>query len=394
MVDYSFIRLKDNLSKALNVGNPNVTDNSFNFYESIHLIPNEFYCQITNLDSGITFAGDYRAVVTTKCGVEIEEITNQVAIYEIDDQRGLNQIAFEFYFKNDYGLEPILLCIEHTESNQKFYSNPFVCTETLKEQTSFFMYRSYGYFNGISYDKFDGYQAIRLNLFYDYPENKTEVGEYYQITSKNTISNRALYKQSYKYKSVEINPFAYERANIMLIHDVIYVDSVRITNKPQLVSEERLGDTNVFQSIMDCFKDYNDEKCYDLQIFEPIQLVEYTPYGYYGNDNHPTLLWMLFNVPIISTNGLVIELRKYDDDSLVQTLLQNDLTVSEYEITSNLTSLDNSTKYYFKVSQGIEAELSSFDGINNKDFWWFKLRDRDYSSDDYSRFEDGGDYNA
>ena len=94
MVDYSFLRLKTSLNEALNVGNPNITDDSFNYYESIHLIPNEMYCQVTNCDSGITFAGDYSAKVLTMCGNEVEEITNQVAIYELNDIRGLNQIAF------------------------------------------------------------------------------------------------------------------------------------------------------------------------------------------------------------------------------------------------------------------------------------------------------------
>lgn len=387
MVDYSFLRLKTSLNEALNVGNPNITDDSFNYYESIHLIPNEMYCQITNCDSGITFAGDYKAKILTMCGNEIEEITTQVAIYELNDIRGLNQIAFEFYFKKDYGLEPIILCLEHTESNQKFYSNPFVCTEILKEQTSFFEYRSYGYFYGISYDKFDGYQAIRLNVYYDYPENKTEVGEYYQISTKNTISDRALYKQSYKYSTVEINPFTYERANIMLIHDVIYCDGTRISNKPQLTSEERLGDSNVFPSNMDLFKDLNDTKCYELQIFEELELLVKLPFGNYNNDSHPTEWLMSFNLQILNIDGLIVQLRKYSDDSIIETFTQSDMSINITEVFSDLGTLENDTKYYFTVSQGIKSELSEFNGIQDKDTWWFRLKEHDYSSEDYSTID-------
>lgn len=52
MIDFSFIRLKDNLNDALNVGNSPMA--GVVWYDAIQLLPNEIYTQITSVNGGIS----------------------------------------------------------------------------------------------------------------------------------------------------------------------------------------------------------------------------------------------------------------------------------------------------------------------------------------------------
>lgn len=386
MVDYSFLRLEKSLEKALNIGNPNISD--INYNNQVHLIPNEFYCQITNTNFGITLAGDYIVKLVDKCDNEIDDITEYFAISEFSDIRGLNQIAFEFKIKSDYGLNPILFKIIHTESESVYYSNPFVCTETLKEQTSLFTYKNYGYFNGISYDMFEGYQQIRLNLWFDNVENQTETSEYYQISTKNTISSRAMYKQVERYQSTYMNRFTFERSNIMFIHDVVYVDSIRITNKPQLSSEERLGNSNLFPASIDMFKDYNDTFVYEPQIFD-LNVVSKFPFGVYTFVS-PSQAMIIFDVNIINLGGTLIEMRDYYTDEVYKTFNDDFLNFDFNSIFFSIGLAYPFSKYYFTISPNTISSTAGivFEGIQDKDSWWFVRKKGDYSELDY----DSGDY--
>lgn len=388
MIDYSFLRLEKDFAKAKDIGNPNVS-NIINTNQ-IHLKPNEFYCQITNTSYGLTLAGDYEVYLIDECGNEIDDITEQLAVYEFSDIKGINQIAFEFYLTKDYGYTPLHLKIVHPYSEFTYYSNPFICTETNIEQTSYFVYRDYGYFNGISYDKYENYQAIRLNLWFDNVESQTEVSEYYQISTKNTIASRALFKQVYQYKSDYMNAFVFERINMMSIHDVIYIDGVRITNKPQLSSEERIGDTNYFTTSTSFFKDYSDTYTYRYNIFDDIELLNMLPFGNYENSSHPTGIYMLFNKEITNYDNIVLKLFKYDDDSFVREYTALNFTHSGNELTADLGEIEDSTKYYFTLNNGITSFVFTFEGINDKDTWWFRTMGGDYDPDDY----DDLDYNT
>lgn len=382
MVDYSFLRLEKSLEKALNIGNPRISD--INYNNQVHLIPNEFYCQITNTSFGITLAGDYIVKLVDKCDNEIDDITEYFAISEFSDIRGFNQIAFEFKIKSDYGLNPILFKIIHTESESIYYSNPFVCTETLKEQTSLFTYKNYGYFNGISYDMFDGYQQIRLNLWFDNIENQTETSEYYQISTKNTISSRAMYKQVERYQSTYMNRFTFERSNIMFIHDVVYVDNIRITNKPQLSSEERLGNSNLFPASIDMFKDYNDIFVYEPQIFT-FDLLSLNPLGTFTIVS-PSSATMVFSSNVIDNGNTIIEMRYFNTDELILSRNSSQLSIFEGTITFSIGALFENNTYYFTVTPNTLSNPVglTFEGISDKEQWKWRRKNGDYSANDYN----------
>lgn len=385
MIDYSFLRFERTLRKAKDLNDPLVTEGRLNSFYQVHLKPNEVYSQITNFKDGIVFSGDYQVFIVDSCGNELTEITDTFFVFESNSE-GVPQIYYEFIVPFDYGLEFIHLKIVNLYNEETFYSAPFVCSETLLNQTSLFTYRSYGKFFGIDYNVFDFYQNIRLNIWFDKPNNETETNEYYQITTRNTISSRPQYKQIESYKSTYLNRFTFERANIMLIHDVCYVNGIRITNKPQLNSEDRLGNTNKFGANVDLFKDYCDTYNFNSEYFR-LQYIYLYPLGLYNI--MPINGSIQFNFNVFDNEETIIKLIRYSNDEIVHTYFSNQLIFNGSLIEFNLPNDLENGKYYFLVSGGtISNEYGQvFEGIFNKNTWVFRVGEGDYSKEDYKSTE-------
>tara|TARA_R100000541_G_scaffold45643_1_gene52618 strand:+ start:2194 stop:3369 length:1176 start_codon:yes stop_codon:yes gene_type:complete len=387
MIDYSFIRLKPTLNEALNTGNSPLSQ--YIYYNQIHLLPSENYLQTTNVKDGIVFNGDYRAELIDCEENILADITQNVGIYEFIDKNGINQISFELAKLNvDFGFKELILRLTHTVSNNAFYSNPFVLTAESSYETSRFDYKSYGYVNGVSYEIAPYYQSIRLNFWFDNVENETEVSDYYQISNGNTISNRALYKQLEKYKSEYLTRFAYERANIMLISDVIYVDGVRITNKPQVKNGDRLGFSNLFDGSFACYKDYNDTFIYGYQILEPLGLISQSPLGIYTLSSLPTEITGVFNRNITLNTG-TIEIRKISDDSLVQYYIEDDINVIGNTFTIDITGVITlNDEYYITITSGLFTNgFETYEGIDDNISWTFKTSLGDFDNTDFNNID-------
>lgn len=384
MIDYSFIRLKPTLNEALNIGNSPLSQ--YIYYNQIHLLPCENYLQTTNVKDGIVFNGDYKAELIDCNENVLADITQNVGIYEFIDKNGINQISFELAKLNlDFGFKELLLKLTHTVSNDAFYSNQFVLTADCSYETSRFDYKSYGYVNGVSYDKVPYYQSIRLNFWFDNVENETEVSDYYQISNGNTISNRALYKQLEKYKAEYLTRFAYERANIMLISDVIYIDGVRITNKPQVKNGERLGYSNLFDGSFACYKDYNDTYTYGYQIASPLSLTNQSPLGIYTLATLPTEITGTFNRNIVLNTG-TIEIRKTSDDSLIQYFIEDDIIVVGNTFTIDITGVITlNDSYYITISNNLfSSGCETFNGIDDNSSWIFQTSLGDFNNADFN----------
>jgi len=384
MIDYSFIRLKPTLNEALDIGDCPLSQ--FIYYNQIHLLPNENYLQITNIKNGIAFDNDYKAEIVDCSDNILADITQNVGIYEFIDKNGVNQISFELAKLGvDFGFQAVSLKLSHTTSDAVFYSNPFVITSEFEYETTRYDYKSYGYFNGISYDKVPFTQSIRLNFWFDNVESQTEVSDYYQITNGNTVSTRALYKQLEKFKSEYLNRFTYERANVLLIHDVIYSNSTRITNKPQIKNNDRLGYSNIFESSFSCFKDYNDEFDYGFQILDELSLNLRSPLGRYDLTSLPTLITGSFNRNVTLGSGF-LEVRDSLTDNLLAYYTEDDIT-----LVGNSFSIDNTGiittngTYYILVSSGLFYDIFNiYDGISNSTEWQFIVSDADFNGIDFN----------
>jgi len=271
-MDYSFIRL----SKIEDSENPAIS--KINYSDCIQLATDEIYTQISNNSDGIAFDNDYSVFVVDCENTELLDITAKVNIYEFTDRNGIKQVIFTINsIAKDFGFNPLKLKFSKTTGSDIWYSNELIITDEFLEETTRFDYKANGYFHGISYDILNIKQSIRLRCFFDRLDNETEVKDYYQITRGNTISTRALFKELSHYKFSTINPFVFRRINILLIHDIIYIDTFRMTNKTNVKGSERLGYSNLSEAEFSVYINKSDIYISGLQ---PVLLPHYSGLHY------------------------------------------------------------------------------------------------------------------
>lgn len=251
MVDYSFLRFKDNFVEAKNIGDsPTAT----HIKHVIQLSPNEAYCQITNVSGGMAFGGNYNAYIVDCDDVVLKDITDYIFIDEFS-YNGETQSKIEVVNINtDYYNKTVFIKLESTESDVVFWSNPIMISDYRLFETSYFQYKNYDDFQGIGYTNAQCWQSIRLKCYFDIPVDNSEIDSYFQISRDRTISPRALIKRFEQYKIDFINSFSYILLNTLLKHDLIYVNGVRITDKPVVESQEREGESNWFTTTFICAK--------------------------------------------------------------------------------------------------------------------------------------------
>jgi hypothetical protein len=280
MTDFSFLRLKETFAEALKVDD--FTNLDLRYWDTIRLSPKENYLQTTNLTEGFSFNGNYRVYLIDLCQKVLVEITDNVAIEEFTDENGKRQFSFELLtLGQDFQNEPICLKFVHTVSDSVLYSNPFVLTEYDIENTIRFDYRSYGNFEGVDYGRSLKTQSIRVAGYFTGYLDETETKNYYQISTSNTVSSRSLIKRGAKYHIQRVNAFSFFRYNLVLNHDVIYLNGVRVTNKTILKASEQEGASNVTGADFNVYTDLNDTFTPELQIFEVLGLLTFEPTGNY-----------------------------------------------------------------------------------------------------------------
>lgn len=383
-LDYSFIRLKPTFTQAVQLGDPRVSD--FNYHNVIQLLPNESYLQITNLDSGIAFDGDLKVEIIN-CHEEIlSDVTDNVAVIEFIDENGVNQISFEVAYLNvNFYNEPVFFKFSKTTGSDVWYSNPVLITDDHENETTRFDYKSYNYFHGIDYPRADWMQSIRLKTWYDRPADETEVKDYYQITNGNTISTRALLRETEIYKFDYVNPFVFRASNILLIHDIIYIDGVRMTNKTTLKSSDRLGQSNLMETEFTVSKNHSDIYVPINQIFEPLELIDKSPLGFYTLGTMPTNIIGQFNRPIAKTTGTV-KIYNVSDNTLFAMFDESEILITGDGFQIGVTGLFIiNGAYYIKISDGLFVSgVEPYAGINNTTDWTFEITDGDFLGTDFN----------
>ena len=383
MVDYAFIRIKNNFLDAKNIADSPSAE--IFEYGCIQIGTTDTILQITNVSGGISFGGNYQVHIVDCSNTELLDITNNVFIQEFTNDSGVNQIAFEVVNINkDFYRQDVYFRFTHTLSDAVYFSNPLNITDYEINKTVFFEYKNYTDFDGIGYTNSQKYQAIRLRMYFDIPIDESEVQNYFQVTQGNTISARVLEKLFYKYQVDYINSFTYTRLNKLLKHNVIYIDCVRLTDKPIVSSEDREGSTNWFTTNFIVAKDFNDTKQYDYQIYQGMQAVQFLPSGAYTLANLPTDGKILFTTNITLNTGTIT---LYDsNDNIVGLFNETQLEVTDNRIDiGDITNLVLSNGvYYFHISEGLVSGLGEdYIGINDNITWTFTVQNPDYSSADY-----------
>lgn len=378
-MDKSFLRFEADFTQAKYVKDSPVASIIRN--EAIQLLPNEFYLQITNTDNGISFDGDYNAFLIDCAGNELADITNKVAIYEFIDKNGVNQIAIELYKLGlDFYKKQVFIKLVHTTGSDIYYSNGFLLTDYQSYKTTRFDYFNHTWIDGISYDKVNFYQSIRLQTWFESLEDKTEVSDYYQISRGNTISNRPLRKQTEKYVCELMTNFVYERANLMLCHDVIYVDGVRMTNKTTFKGADRVSDTNTFRTDIAIYKDYNDNYLAQPFIYETLTLIDKLPFGIYTLDSFQNNIKLTFNKDISVLSGTITI--KDSSDTIIATFDETDVVITDNSAKIDITGIITTNDTY---TINVTTEMFT-DGIDKSVAynWSFIIADGEFESTEFS----------
>lgn len=236
-IDYSFIRLRETVAEALNLGEGPGT--KFADFRQVQLLPGDDqpYLQVTNSPVSLPF-DSYQVFVVRACdGVELEEITSQVDLQEFTDVNTLEQFAFEITeLPTDHNSTQVYLRFELTfmAVTTSYYTNTLLITNQDADLTTRFDYRSDSLYEGTDYDAFGWYQSIRLNLYFREYVSQDELTPYFQISRNQNINQRVNQADINRYIFPFLNAWTAKRLKRMLYGDRVYItrysDSIGIRN--------------------------------------------------------------------------------------------------------------------------------------------------------------------
>lgn len=380
-MDFSFLKLyKNNFDGAVLNDNTKAFLNKFTGF--VQMKTDDWFVQITNCADNIAFGGNITIELIDFCQNVRFTFTKNVNFFykEITDINGIKQIAFKFGNVGiDFGEEIFFLKISHTTSFKVWYSAGFCITNHESENTSLIRYKNEDYFKGISYDVSNDFQVIRLQCFKTDGDYKEEKEEEIQITGT-SMSSRATSTLVDKYVMYLCDFFTWKRMQVMLDHDIIYIDDYRITNKPTITKGERIPDSNVFQVDFDADP---DEELFDFGF----EVVNKSPLGVYDIALLPTDIDISFNQSIALDSGFI---KLYTDaDVLLATFTEADAAMSGtdgIQIAMATAGLGVG-KYYILLGNGLVKSWQGDDiSITDKRVWPFEITDdlRRYNPERYN----------
>lgn len=388
-MDFSFLKLYSTINGYLN-------DNKFknthiSYYLSIQLSPNEVYLQMTNFDGGISIDSDFKAYLVDSCDNALTEITENIFIEEFIDSNGNNQCKIEIVNLGvDYYGRAVQIRIDQISSNAKYYTRPIKVTNKDIDKTYRFDYKNSKNLYGLSYENADCYQSIRLCNEFSGLNNKTEVNDYYQISTENNISFRPLRQIANNYIIENIDTFTSERLQELLLHNIVYIDGKRITNKPILEIGDRRGKTNIFTANFTANVSTTDTYEQSYQIFNGLQITSILPSTLATPCTIETDATVTFNIPITLNTGTVT-IYDASDNSVVRTFTEADMSVvvpNQLYIADFLVPQLLNGNYYVHISQGLVSGLGiDFEGISDTTTWTFSLTDGQFNRLEFNNTE-------
>lgn len=329
-------------------GNANIV-----YFSQIVLRPNTFYCQ------KLPFLTDneYSVFVADLCGNNLQEITEHCYF-------SLNYIEFASVF-DFYGQYVCLKIVNNINPIDIWFSNPVFITDEFYSVDLIYKNISENY-----------KQRSGLNCYFTRAVQESEVKTYIQ-ESGTKVSGKATFTEMKKYVFEQLDNFNYRNINTALANTIVYLDSLRITDKPLLKDADIEGSQNTFQSELTASVNYNDSFDYQLQIAKPLELVSYYPNTIYtlaGLENRITLT---FNHSIDSVSSSIIKLFKdnvfYSNLDLIQ--INNTTFEQEYSFTEN-------GNYTIEIENG--KFISNLYGQTQQMSLDFRIKNGDYSSIHYS----------
>lgn len=376
-IDYSFIRLLTDFEKAKS---DIAYDSEYFYNNAIVLHPEERYLQISNSSVDIAFDDSYKVELIDCNNNVLLDITDKIYISEFQDIDGIYQIAFEILpIEQDFYYKDVYFKFTHLDSTLVLYSNAVNITADNIKETFRLDYKSYSYNNGVSYDRAQFYQSIRILGYYNGVIGKEDATIYRQLNGK-VRKSRIVQSFENVYKLDNINSFAYKRLFNALNSDLVYINGVRAIVTDDLTSDERQGKSNVFGAEFNA--QLNDGEVYvdEFQILPNFDYIELDPLGSYKVADTPTTGYALFNENVNEVHYL--ELYNYDTDAFIDDLTG---TIIGNQVNFSLPSLG--VGRYYILGKFTSVNLVDLE-ISDKSIWNFKITTGDYSNADY----DSNDY--
>ena len=292
-------------NKALDL-NANATIGSLN---QIILRPNVFYCQ------KLPFLTDdeYSVFVADLCGNNLQEITEN-CYFSLD--------YIEFASIYDFEVDAVIIkIVNNINPNDIWYSNPLLITANFL--TTEIDYK----------DISDSYmQSAGIKAYFTRAVQESEVKTYVQ-ESGTKVSGKATFTEMRKYIFEKLDNFVYRRLNLALARSIVYLDTLRVTDKPLMKDGDIEGSQNTFQSELTASVNYSDTYTRAFQIAEPLELVSYYPSTIYTLDSVENRITLIFNHSVDSISTSVVKLYKDDVFYINLDLIQINSTTFEQDYT-------------------------------------------------------------
>lgn len=304
MIDFSFISLHRSLEDVQRALSDRPTASNSN--QNNVVLGDRTTCQISNVAGGISFDEYYTVTIADLCGNDVYDISDKVAITSfVHDFNGTQQIAFEIFpLGINRGGEHFIL--KFTGQVETFYSTPV----TLGGYgiIDHFVYFNTKTFEGISYFNSQIKQAISIRgIDRSGKESASIVSSYDQVFSGSgkRVTPKVIRLWLRNYALQYISEFIYDRFQVLLNHEFVYLNGERITNKPQLEAIEWVGESNWGETSFQAGYDPSDLFQYVLQIFDPFAPVTLSPLGVYLISTLPDAITLSFNQDVALLSGTV-----------------------------------------------------------------------------------------
>jgi hypothetical protein len=382
IMDNSFIRLKPTFNQAKQMLDPK--QSQFRYYDCIALHPDETYLQVTDSAVDVVFGNSYKASIIDCAEKELKNITDNFAIFEGVDAKGVQQIAFEIVNIGEswYGV-PVFLKLESTIGPDVFYSNAFTVTDQETDETVRFVYK---YFGG----NFSYYQSIRLKALFNILQDETENSTYIQVDG-NVLSKKPTIVFSESYNIQEINNFTYRSLAVNIKSDIVYLDSFRVTDKPQIKNGESQGRSNLTSAEFTLHRNLDDFYIDANQITTPFLFTGKYPNSYINllSANNNKIVATFNKNVVLGTNGIM---QIYQ----VGGFLQYTLTINDFDVVGNTIQsklpitnyVADYADYYVNFTVDLLKSTTNEDiELNSITDWTFKIGRGDFKDSDFKNID-------
>ena len=287
------------------------------YLNQVILRPNTFYCQ------KLPFLTDdeYSVFVADLCGNNLQEITEN-CYFSLD--------YIEFASVYDFEADAVIIkIVNNINPNDVWFSNPLLITANFL--TTEIDYK----------DISDSYmQSAGIKAYFTRAVQESEVKTYIQ-ESGTKVSGKATFTEMRKYIFEKLDNFVYRRLNLALARSIVYLDRLRVTDKPLMKDGDISGSQNTFQSELTASINYNDTYIRTFQIADVLALSSYYPNAIYTLSGIDSRITLIFNHSVDNVSSSIIKL--YKDGLFYANLDLIQINSTTFEQVYNFTENGNYT---------------------------------------------------